>query len=482
MIPADRRGLLLPEVAAQDAVQHAFFDIDLLIDGVAVRVDRRSDDGGLHRVAVRNAARPALIFDLIDIVDIVLIEAVIDDDVLEHFGRIEAVDKVVVRVLFVAGVAGHTRNDGHRGVGVDRTARDLYRIAGQHRRLKVGDIAREAVGDRQHQRHAYDAYTACDRGHDRPSFFCHKVAEGQLDRGQETHTRALEPLLFLLDRQLLVGRGGSDLLALRLGVLFGSERIAVADDLAVFEPDDARRISVRKLGVVRDHDDEPRLGDLFEKVHDLDAGRAVERAGRLVGKNDLGVVDQRTRDRNALHLTAGKLIGQLLDLLGKPDLCESFSRTPVALGAADAGQRQSHRDVVQNGHVRNEVVTLKDKTYPEVAVCVPIDVLVDLGRHAVDQQIARRIAVETADDVEERGLAAARLSQHGHEFGVAEFEVDALERADDAVAHGIVFGDVTKFEHKYLPFSCRTSILCQSVYSVNIFAARTARFYLIITL
>lgn len=125
---------------------------------------------------------------------------------------------------------------------------------------------------------------------------------------------------------------------------------------------------------------------------------------------------------------------------------------------------------------------MEDKAYPEVAVCVPIDILVDLGRHAVDQQVAGRIAVETADDVEERGLAAARLTQYRNEFRIAEFKVDALERADDAVAHGIVFGDVTKFEHKYLPFSCRTSILCQSVYSVNIFAARTARFYLIITL
>ena len=207
LIPSDRRGLLPSEDDVPDDVRHIFFDVDLLIDGVAVRVDRRSDDGGLHRVAVRNAARPALIFDLIDIVDIVLTEAVVDDDVLHHIGRIEAVDKVVVRVLFVAGVAGHTRNDGHRGVGVDRTARDLYRIAGQHRRLKVGDIAREAVGDRQHQRHAYDAYTACDRGHDRPSLFGHKVAEGQLDRGQEAHARALEPLLFLLDGQLLLALG-----------------------------------------------------------------------------------------------------------------------------------------------------------------------------------------------------------------------------------------------------------------------------------
>ena len=70
----------------------------------------------------------------------------------------------------------------------------------------------------------------------------------------------------------------------------------------------------------------------------------------------------------------------------------------------------------------NKVVTLKYETYLSVAVVVPIAVLETLGTLAVDKQIAVRVTVQTADDVQQRRLAAAARSQYGYELALAKVE------------------------------------------------------------
>ena len=63
---------------------------------------------------------------------------------------------------------------------------------------------------------------------------------------------------------------------------------------------------------VRDHQDRVTfLMQLAEKIeHDLFV-HFVEIAGGLVRQNQLGVIDQRARDRHALLLAAGKLQGEM---------------------------------------------------------------------------------------------------------------------------------------------------------------------------
>ena len=51
----------------------------------------------------------------------------------------------------------------------------------------------------------------------------------------------------------------------------------------------------------------------LEQAHDLLAGGAVQVARRLVGQENAGRVDQRTRDGDALPLSAGELVGPVLD-------------------------------------------------------------------------------------------------------------------------------------------------------------------------
>ena len=60
----------------------------------------------------------------------------------------------------------------------------------------------------------------------------------------------------------------------------------------------------------------------LEDAHDLDAGAGVEVARRLVGQHDGRLVDERARDRHALLLPAGQLVGIVVIPLAETDAVE----------------------------------------------------------------------------------------------------------------------------------------------------------------
>ncbi len=64
------------------------------------------------------------------------------------------------------------------------------------------------------------------------------------------------------------------------------------------------------LFVSDQHDGDAFAVQFVEQSHDFFAGLAVQIAGRFIGKDQARVVDQRTRNRHALLLAAGNLVGQ----------------------------------------------------------------------------------------------------------------------------------------------------------------------------
>ena len=142
------------------------------------------------------------------------------------------------------------------------------------------------------------------------------------------------------------------------------------------------------------------MRDLLQDVHDLDGGLGVERAGRLVGQQDLGVVDKGAGNGHALHLATGHLVRALVELVAEADLLQRLRGAPAPFGLADAGERQRQLDILQHGLVRDEVIALEDEADGMVAVGVPVAVAELLRRAAGDQQVAGRILVEAADDIQ----------------------------------------------------------------------------------
>ena len=192
---------------------------------------------------------------------------------------------------------------------------------------------------------------------------------------------------------------------------------------------------------MRYHYDQLGAGYLFEKLHYLHAGRAVESARRLVRQDYFGIVYDGARDRHSLHLTARKLVGKLFHLPFQPDDTQSFFRPPFAFCKTDTRKGHRHRDVIEYSEMLNEIVTLKNETYPYVAVRIPVHVLIFLSGYAVDRHIAVRVPVQTAYDIEHGRLTATAVSEYGHEFGTAEFKIYPFKRVDDPVARLVIFCD-----------------------------------------
>ena len=83
-----------------------------------------------------------------------------------------------------------------------------------------------------------------------------------------------------------------------------------------------------------------------QQVHDVAAGRRVEVAGRLVGKDHLRIGDDRPRDGDALLLAAGKFVGVVAGAVGEADLGERLERQPPPLGGVHAAIDQRQFDVL----------------------------------------------------------------------------------------------------------------------------------------
>ena len=212
----------------------------------------------------------------------------------------------------------------------------------------------------------------------------------------------------------------------------------VGEDDAVFQVDDARRVPLGQLRVVGDHDDEAVFRDLFQKLHDLNTRLAVQCAGRLVGQQDVRVVDEGARNGDTLHLAAGHLGGVFVQLVAQANLLQCLSSTAFPLRAGDARDRQGQLDVSENGLMGDQIVALEHETDGVVAVGIPVAVGVLFGGDAVDDQVAAVVPVKAADDVQQGGLAGTTGAEDGDKFVVAQVQADLIQCSLDKVA-GLVF-------------------------------------------
>ena len=277
------------------------------------------------------------------------------------------------------------------------------------------DIGIEPARKRQHQTNGYDADAARYRGDHRSALFRKQIFGGKRKRSQISHTGAR---LFLLvarrGRRVFCGRivfstrrrkRGFPQSLFRLGIV----GIGVAFDQSVAQTHDTGSILLRQLGVVRNHDDEPLARDLFDQLHDLHARFRIQRARRFVGKQNIGFVDERARNRDALALSARKLIGLFVEFVSQPHALQSRLRAFLAFFARQTRYGKRKLDVPQHRLVGNEIVALEDKADAVIAVNVPIAVGKIFRGFFLYHKVAVGVVIESADNVKQSRFAAARL-------------------------------------------------------------------------
>src|SRR5262249_26742495 len=149
------------------------------------------------------------------------------------------------------------------------------------------------------------------------------------------------------------------------------------------------------------------------------AGLGVERAERLVHQQDLRIEGERARNRGALPHAARQLRGVAVLEAIEPDQVDEGLRPLLAFLPRKSHSLQAVEHIAAHCLPRKQREMLKD------------DAAIRAGRGdrlALDEDRAGLRREETADEIEQRRLAAAGGSEQRYELTRADVERDLLER------------------------------------------------------
>ena len=110
----------------------------------------------------------------------------------------------------------------------------------------------------------------------------------------------------------------------------------------------------------------------------------VQIARRLVGQQDRREHGQRARNRHALTLTAGQLIGKMVDTLAKLHQLQQLARARLDLLSRPAAQVQRQRHVFQARQAGEKIEELENES----------DLVAPHGSQAIVREAIQALAVE----------------------------------------------------------------------------------------
>ena len=166
---------------------------------------------------------------------------------------------------------------------------------------------------------------------------------------------------------------------------------------------------------------------LLELELHLFAQLLVQRAQRLVEKQNFRPQDQRASQRDALPLAAGQLRGAPLGEMAQLNLLKRFADHLLAQVGVDLAHPQPVRDVLGDRAMRKQRVVLENGVH----LTVERRGVGDVG--PIQQDRSRRHILEAGDHPQNRGLAGSGRAEHRKEL--------ALPDVDAEVVHG---GEVTE--------------------------------------
>ena len=199
---------------------------------------------------------------------------------------------------------------------------------------------------------------------------------------------------------------------------------AVEHDAARGHADQAVAIAPRQIErmQIADHGDAEMLVDAQQRIHHDPGVARVERGDRLVGEDDVRLLHQRARDRDALLLAAGELVGALGGERGHIELFERRHRQRLVLLGPGLSQRApgrdfgepAHQDVGQHVEPSDQIELLKD--HRRARAPLP-QILAAQRRHidALEQDPAFGWLGKAVDHPQQRRLAGAGAADHADE-------------------------------------------------------------------
>ena len=194
----------------------------------------------------------------------------------------------------------------------------------------------------------------------------------------------------------------------------------------------------------------PREVDAVQQLHDPDRGLGIEVAGRLVGQQQRRVVDERARDRHALLLAAGELVGEVVQLGRQAGQAQDVRHLGADLLARAAGDLQRIGDVVVHGPVGQQLEVLED--HPEVAPEEGDLLARDLGQVAPGDADRSGRRLELLDEQAHDGrLARPRRADEEDELAAPDRERGVVETHPVVVA----LADAAELDDRRCGRTCR---------------------------
>ncbi len=196
----------------------------------------------------------------------------------------------------------------------------------------------------------------------------------------------------------------------------------ILHDPAVEKVDDAVGVARVALRVGDHHDGGALVVQLGEQVHHLLAVLGVEVASGLVGEDELGVGDHGAGDGHALLLSARELLREVLGAVGDGHPLHHRRDPLLALRGTDVQVTQRQFDVLIDVQLVDEVEALEYEA--DVALAELGALLLLQAADLLSEQLIGALGgiIQEAEDVEQRGFAAARRPHDGDELAIVDGE------------------------------------------------------------
>ena len=181
---------------------------------------------------------------------------------------------------------------------------------------------------------------------------------------------------------------------------------------------------------------------ILQQLQNLLARHVVQCARRLVTQEQLGILCQGAGNGHPLLLSAGKLGREILCPLGKTHPLQNLHR--VQRIAADL---RRHLHIFKGSQVLDQIIKLEHESHVMTAVHGQTAWRIGGDLLTVNEDPARREAVHTTEDVQQRSLSRAGGADDDADLTLVDGKAGIMQRVDLHLAHRINFTDVLKF-HK----------------------------------
>src|SRR3989338_2251466 len=176
----------------------------------------------------------------------------------------------------------------------------------------------------------------------------------------------------------------------------------------------------------RNYDGRPEFVYLLEYFDDLVGVDGVEIAGRLVGDDEVWLIDDSAADGDALFLTARELVGKMFRFIA--EIHELKNVGHVARDFCIVATRRLHREgnVLIGGLVWNEAEVLEDHAdFAAIMVERRARQVVHINRFKKNRPLGGSLF--SKKKFQERGLACARVADYGDELFRGDRERNLFE-------------------------------------------------------